>query len=218
MVGVGAGDGELEAAAARALHGYLATEGFSDPVLPRTGGLVFQRNDTMLRFLRRPREAEHDFDVQVSIGQRRSADIVDWVRIPKLTSDGSMAHALWVWELPDAPDLTAALERLRDEVLEPHVAPFWRDPSRLEPVFDAQERELENRLRAGVEQQNLQAARESFQHGRFREAEQYFDRLDRLSHSDQKRRDIAHDAVRRGAADDPDGAEPDGAGTDPADG
>lgn len=200
--GVGPRDAELESAAQRALQGWLATEGFSDPVAARTGGLVFQRGDVMLRLLRREREAEHPFDVQVSLGQRRTADIVDWVRVPKLSSEGSIAHACWVWELPDVPSLAAALERLRDEVLAPHVAPFWREPSRLEPVFAAQDRERDQRHRAGVEQQNLLAARNSFQHGRFREAEEYFDRLDRLSGADQKRRDIAHEAVQRDAAPD----------------
>jgi hypothetical protein len=158
----------------------------------------------MLRFRRSARESQHPFEVQVSIGQRRTADIVDWVRIARLSPDGSIAHACWAWELPDLPSLTAALERLRDEVLIPHVAAFWRDPSRLEPVFEAQDRETDRRFRDGIEQQNLRAARESFQHGRFREAQQYFERLDRLSEADQKRRDIAQDATRRDAPADPD--------------
>ena len=38
---------------------------------------------------------------------------------------------------------------------------------------------------------------ESFQHGRFREAEQYFEQLDRLSVDDQRRRDIARGAAQR---------------------
>jgi len=202
--GVRARDPELETAAGQALQGYLAAEGFSDPVTARTGGLLFQRARVMLRFLRTGRDPIHPFDVQVSIGVRRTADIVDWVRIARLSQEGSIAHACWSWELPDLPSLTAALERLREEVLEPHVAAFWRDPSRLDPVFEAQDRETDLRFRAGVEEQNLRAARESFQHGRFLEAEQYFERLERLSDSDQKRRDIARGATQRDSAPDPD--------------
>ena len=99
-----------------------------------------------------------------------------------------------------------ALARLRDEVLVPHVAAFWRQPSRLDPAIQAQDQEAERRFQAGVEQQNLRAARQSFQHGRFREAEQYFGQLDRLSEDDQRRQEIARGAVQRDRAqqDEPD--------------
>ena len=43
-------------------------------------------------------------------------------------------------------------------MLIPHVAAFWRDPTLLDPVFEAQDREQQRR-RAGVEQQNLRAPR-----------------------------------------------------------
>jgi hypothetical protein len=194
--GVGARDPDLEAAVAETLRDYLDFEGFSEPVAARTGGLIAHRGTVMLRFLRTAR-ASHPFEVQVSIGQRRTDDIVEWVRIPRLTPEGSVAHACWSWELPDLPSLTAALDRLREEVLVPHVAAFWRDPRRLEPVFAAQDREVERRFRAGIEQQNLRAARESFQHGRFREAEQYFRRLEQLSDVDRRRQDIARGAAER---------------------
>ena len=203
--GVRARDADLEKAVQSALQGFLASEGFSDPVQARTGGVVFQRADVLLRFLRTDREPTHPFEVQVSIGQRRTADIVDWLRVARLSPEASIAHACWSWELPELASLVVALERLRDEVLIPHVTAFWRDPSRLHPIFEAQDREAERRFQAGVERQNLNAARESFQHGRFREAEQYFEQLDRLSVDDQRRRDIARGAAQRDRTDSPDG-------------
>lgn len=184
----------FEQAVRTVLGDYLAAEGFADPTTARTGGVIFHDGVVMLRF----RRADPDsFDVQVSVGQRRTSDIVDWVRVARLSPEASIAQACWSWELPEQPSLEAALARLRADVLAPHVAAFWRDPRRLAPVFEEQDREHERRFRAGREQHNLRAARESFQHGRFQEAEQYFDRLDRLSDSDQTRRDIAHEAAQR---------------------
>lgn len=193
-------DTELEAAVQETLRAFLVAEGFSDPVPARTGGLVFRNGEFMLRLLRM-QSATHPFDVQVSLGRRRTADIVDWVRVGKLSAESSMAHACWVWELPDIVTLAAAIERLRVEVLEPHVAPFWRDPTRLAPVLAAQEQEREQRFRAGLEQQNLRAARESFQQGRFQEADRYYDRVEQLSAADQQRRDIAREAIEQDTTD-----------------
>jgi hypothetical protein len=204
--GVRGRDTELEQAVQQALHGYLASEGFSDPVVARTGGLIFQRGDVMLRFRRTDRGPTHPFEVQASIGLRRTADIVDWLRLARLSPEASIAHACWSWELPGLESLDVALARLRDEVLVPHVAAFWRQPSRLDPAIQAQDQEAERRFQAGVEQQNLRAARQSFQHGRFREAEQYFGQLGRLSEDDQRRQEIARGAVQRDRAqhDEPD--------------
>lgn len=130
--GVGVPDADLEEAVQRALQDYLATEGFTEPFRARTGGLVFRRGEVLLRFLRTDRASTHPFQVQVSIG-RQHTDIVDWIRISRLTHEGSIAHACWSWELPEQPSLTAALERLREDVLVPHVAAFWRHPGRLGP-------------------------------------------------------------------------------------
>lgn len=192
------GNVEFEQAVRTALGDYLAAEGFADPATARTGGLIFHGGGVLLRFRRADPDA---FDVQVSIGQRRTDDIVDWVKVARLSPEASIAHACWSWELPEDPSLATALERLRDEVLVPHVAAFWRDPRALAPVFEEQDREHERRFRAGVEQYTLRAARESFQHGRFGEAEQYFARLDRLSDADQTRHDIAREAAHRDRTD-----------------
>ena len=93
--GVRGRDAELEQAVQQALHGYLASEGFSDPVVARTGGLIFQRGDVMLRFRRTDRAPTHPFEVQASIGLRRTADIVDWLRLARLSPEASIAHACW---------------------------------------------------------------------------------------------------------------------------
>jgi hypothetical protein len=164
--GVGERDAELEEAVQLALQDYLASEGFSDPVRARTGGLVFRRGDVLLRFLRSDRAPAHPFEVQVSLGQQRTNDIVDWVRVSRLSQEGSIAHACWTWEVPELPSLTDALGLLLADVLVPHVAEFWRDPGRLEAVLEALEREAE--LRRGAEQQSLRVAR----------AERYFERLE----------------------------------------
>ena len=198
-----AGDADLEEAIRTALQDFLAAEGFSDPAAARTGGVILRRGEVMLRFRRPDRQSN---EVQVSIGQRRTTDIVDWVRVALLSPQASIAHACWCWELPELPSPTVALERLRDEVLAPHVAAFWRDAGRLPPVFEARDREHDRRLRAGIDEQNLRAARSSFQHGRFQEAERYFAQLDRLSSADQKRRDIAREAAHRDRGRDAGGA------------
>ena len=164
--GVGERDAELEEAVQLALQDYLAAEGFSDPVRARTGGLVFRRADVILRFLRSDRTPSHPFEVQVSIGRQRTNDIVDWIRISRLSHEGSIAHACWTWEVPELPSLTDALEQLLADVLVPHVAEFWRDPSRLDAALEALEREAE--LRRSAEQPSLRVAR----------AEQYFERLE----------------------------------------
>lgn len=164
--GVGERDAELEEAVQLALQDYLVAEGFSDPVRSRTGGLVVRRADVMLRFLRTDRVPSHPFEVQVSIGRQRTNDIVDWIRISRLSQEGSIAHACWTWEVAQQPSLTDALEQLLTDVLVPYVAEFWRNPSRLEAVLEAVQGESE--LRRGAEQPSLRIAR----------AEQYFERLE----------------------------------------
>jgi hypothetical protein len=143
----------LEQAVHCALRDCLHSEGFSAPAAARVGGVVVQRAEVLIRF-RRGGVPAHPHEVQTSIGRRRTEDIVDWARIAQLTPQASIAYACWSWELSELPSLTAALERLRDEVLVPYVAAFWRDPSRLDLVLKAQKKEMDRRFLARTEQQN----------------------------------------------------------------
>ena len=84
------------------------------------------------------------------------------------------------------------LRRIEAEVLQPFLAPYWRQPGRLREVIEAAEQQRRSTYEQEQDQQSLAAARSAFAARDYeRSIEQYALARETLSDSDRQRLKIA---------------------------
>lgn len=142
-------------------------------------------------------ETAPDYELVMGTGLSSSSPLwpksaADSVGVWRLLPTGA-DPGLVEWRFDSPERLREVLQQARNDVIEPFVAPMWKDRDRLRSLIGQQARETENEERELMDEQRVERARAEFDAGRYADAVRCYADVQpgRLTRADRKRLELA---------------------------
>lgn len=122
----------------RTLGPYFQSFGFIEEK-SKISGVVFRRNDIFVEVSYLPESApNYSPSLIIGIGSSKYDDTGRTTGLPAwaILSESDEARRYSFWRFSDDEELASVLARLKFEIIEPHIRPFWEDRARLERAIE----------------------------------------------------------------------------------
>jgi hypothetical protein len=185
---------DIAAAAQRIIGGYMHREGFEKVRGDRTQ-VEFSKVGVLLRLSYYAEDAPPR-GLNIGLGVQHDDGSTETLGLWALIPEGDEAIRYSLWKFTSDSELDETLVRVRDEVLQPFAASYWRDPSRLTLAVGQGVTRLEQRHETTLNSRCLENARRAFAAGEFQTAVDNYILADGdLTEVDAKRLKIARREV-----------------------